>query len=133
MFLLDTNVVSAGRKPDPAIARWISLQDGNALFLSVITLGEITRGIVMKQRTDPAAATALSSWLAGLRNNYADRILDVDEKVAVRWGHIAAVRTRGDADGLIAATAMAYDLTIVTRNVADFEDIGVALLNPWSL
>lgn len=132
MYLLDTNVVSAGRKPDPAVASWLALQDRNALFLSVITLGEITRGIVMKQRTDPAAATVLSTWLDGLRNNYADRILDVDEKVAVRWGHIASIRTRGDADGLIAATAMAYDLTIVTRNVADFEDTGVSLLNPWS-
>lgn len=132
MYLLDTNVVSAGRKPDPAVASWLALQDRNALFLSVITLGEITRGIVMKQRTDPAAATVLSTWLDGLRNNYADRILDVDEKVAVRWGHIASIRTRGDADGLIAATAMAYDLTIVTRNVADFEDTGVSLLTPWS-
>ncbi len=133
MFLLDTNVVSASKKPDPAVARWIGEQDDNTLFLSVITLGEITRGIVMKQRTDPVAAASLSSWLAGLRAGYADRVLTVDENVALRWGHIASIRSRGDADGLIAATAMAHNLTIVTRNVQDFEDTGVPVLNPWNL
>lgn len=133
MFLLDTNVVSASKKPDPAVACWIGEQDGNTLFLSVITLGEITRGIVMKQRTDPVAAASLSSWLAGLRAGYADRVLTVDENVALRWGHIASIRSRGDADGLIAATAMAHNLTIVTRNVQDFEDTGVPVLNPWNL
>ena len=133
MFLLDTNVVSASKKPDPAVARWIGEQDDNTLFLSVITLGEITRGIVMKQRTDPVAAASLSSWLAGLRAGYADRVLTVDENVALRWGHIASIRSRGDADGLIAATAMAHNLTIVTRNVQDCEYTGVPVLNPWNL
>ena len=133
MFLLDTNVVSASRKPDPAVARWIGQQDGNTLFLSVITLGEITRGIVMKQRTDPVSAASLSSWLAGLRAGYADRVLPIDESVAVRWGHVASIRSRGDADGLIAATAMTHNLAIVTRNIADFEDLGVPIVNPWAL
>jgi predicted nucleic acid-binding protein len=132
VFLLDTNVVSAARKRHPIIADWIRRQDQKLLFLSVITIGEISRGIEMKLRTDPVAANSLAAWLRGLRHSYANRILDVDERVAVEWGRIAAQRTRGDADGLIAATALVHELEIVTRNVADFADTGATTINPWN-
>jgi len=67
-----------------------------------------------------------------LRNSLRNRIFDIDERIAVQWGKIAAIRTRGVPDGLIAATAVVHDLTIVTRNVADFADIGVPVIDPWS-
>jgi predicted nucleic acid-binding protein len=131
VFLLDTNVVSAARKRDPAVAAWIGRQERGDLCLSVITLGEIARGIHKKQRRDPLAARYLSACLQMLRNSYRERIFDIDEQVTIEWGRIDAIRTRGAADGLIAATAIIHDLTVVTRNVADFADTGVEIVNPW--
>jgi toxin FitB len=107
--------------------------DPASIYLSVITLGEIMRGIVMKQRSDLRAASHLAEWLRKLRHEHGDRILHITDQGAVEWGRIAAVRPRGDADGLIAATAMVHELILVTRNVADFEDIGAAIINPWEL
>ncbi|MDN2582575.1 type II toxin-antitoxin system VapC family toxin [Aquibium sp. ELW1220] len=133
MFLLDTNVVSAARKHDPIVARWIAHQARHSLWLSVVTIGEITSGIVRKERRDPAAAQHLSAWLTRLRHGYASRILDVDERIAEEWGRIDAIRTRSMADGLIAATAHVHQKVVVTRNVADFADTGVPVVNPWSV
>ncbi|MDX8453471.1 type II toxin-antitoxin system VapC family toxin [Mesorhizobium sp. VK9D] len=131
MFLLDTNVVSAARKRKGSVADWLVRQDRQSFFLSVITLGEIARGIEMKRRNDSDAANHLATWFHGLRHSYENRILDIDEKIAAEWGRISALRTRGDADGLIAATALVHDLILVTRNVADFNDTGVTIFNPW--
>ncbi len=86
----------------------------------------------MKSRRDHVAAGHLSAWLEMTRTVFADRILPVTEAIAIEWGRIAAARPRGDADGLIAATALVHDLVLVTRNVADFADTGVAVLNPWA-
>ncbi|PSJ58403.1 type II toxin-antitoxin system VapC family toxin [Kumtagia ephedrae] len=132
MFLLDTNVVSAARKSDPAVVRWLVAHEHDGLWLSVVTLGEIASGVHQKRRRDPAAARYLERWLEGLRLQYRDRVLDIDDQVAVEWGRIDAIRTRGTADGLIAATAIVHGVAVVTRNVADFRDTGVALFNPWS-
>ena len=129
--MLDTNVVSAARKRDPDVARWIGGQGRGELWISVITVGEIAFGIHLKQRRDPLAAHHLSTWLQALRSNYASRTFDVDERIAVEWGRIAALRTRGMADGLLAATAVVHNLTLVTRNVADFADTGILVVNPW--
>lgn len=131
MYLLDTNVVSAARKADASVAAWMVDQDRSSLFISVVTLGEIFRGIEMKRRADPVAANRLALWFQGIRNGYANRIIDIDERVALEWGRISSARTRGDADGLIAATAMVHEFIVVTRNVADFNDTGVTVLNPW--
>lgn len=105
--------------------------DPSAVYLSVITLGEIERGIAMKERTDPGTASHLAIWLQQLRRDHADRILPITDRVSITWGRLSAIRPRGDADGLIAATALVHDLILVTRNVSDFDDTGVALFNPW--
>lgn len=130
MFLLDTNILSAARKAEGSAAEWMIRQERDSLFVSVITLGEISRGIEMKRRVDPEAANRLAIWFQGIRDNYASRLLGVDERIALEWGRISAKRTRGDADGLIAATAVVHDLIVVTRNVQDFADTGVTVLNP---
>jgi predicted nucleic acid-binding protein len=131
MFLLDTNVVSAARKREGPVADWMIRQERQSLFLSVITLGEIARGIEMKRRNDPDSANHLALWFRGLRHSYESRILGIDEEIAAQWGRISAIRTRGDSDGLLAATALFHDLILVTRNVADFDDTGVTMFNPW--
>jgi hypothetical protein len=102
------------------------------LFLSVITIGEIAKGIAARERTDPVAAAALVRWLDGLRTNYADRILSIDDDVAIAGGHLMARRTLPVPDGLLAATARVHNLILVTRNAADFADTGVGLVNPWA-
>lgn len=133
MFLLDTNVVSAARKKDPAVAEWLSSQGREGLYLSVLTLGEVSRGAIMKARKDALAAKHLEAWLIRLRRTYESRILDVTDDISVEWGRIAAIRTRDPVDGLIAATAIVHNLAVVTRNVADFADTGVAVINPWDV
>jgi predicted nucleic acid-binding protein len=131
-YLVDTCVVSeARRRSAPALA-WLNAVDPAALFLSVITIGEIAKGIAARQRTDPIAAAALGRWLDGLRNVYASKVLAIDDAVAIAWGHLMARRTLPVSDGLIAATARVHNLTLVTRNVADFAQTGVDVVNPWA-
>jgi predicted nucleic acid-binding protein len=89
------------------------------------------RGVTLRHKSDPQIAARLMEWLEGLRQDHADRILPVTDRIALEWGRIAALRPRGDIDGLIAATAIAHDLILVTRNIRDFEDTGVSLINPW--
>lgn len=131
MYLLDTNVVSAARKGHLAPTTWLSRQSPEFVFISVLTLGELLSGAMIKARRDPAAGRALEGWAQKLRARYESRILGIDEAIALEWGRIAAMRTRGDVDGLIAATAIVHGLTVATRNVADFADTGVAVVNPW--
>ena len=90
------------------------------------------RGVALRRKSDPQTATRLTEWLEQLRQDHSDRILPVTDRIALEWGRIAALRPRGDIDGLIAATAIVHDLILVTRNVKDFEDIAVSLINPWS-
>jgi hypothetical protein len=131
MFLLDTNIVSEARRRTPQALDWLRSADVTKLYLSVISLGEIARGIAMKERRDGATAGHLTGWLETLRREFADRILPVDDEIALEWGRLAALRPRGDADGLIAATAITHNLVLVTRNTADFEDTRASLVNPW--
>jgi predicted nucleic acid-binding protein len=108
-------------------------RDPLGIYLSVITLGEIMRGIALKQKSDARAAAHLAEWLRKLRHDHAERILPITDQVAVEWGRVAALRPRGDADGLIAATAIVHDLIVVTRNVSNFADTRVSVINPWDL
>lgn len=131
MYLIDTNVISEARRGTPQAVSWLRSVDPLRVHISALTLGEIMRGIALKQRSDPRAAAHLMEWLRKLRYDHAERILPVTDEIAVEWGRIAAIRPRGDIDGLIAATAIIHDLIVVTRNVADFQDTGASLIDPW--
>ncbi|WP_029084684.1 type II toxin-antitoxin system VapC family toxin [Bradyrhizobium sp. th.b2] len=131
MYLIDTNVVSEARRGSPQATGWLRSVDPASVHLSTLTLGEIMRGIALKQKSDPKAAGHLAELLRKLRHDHADRILAVTDQISVEWGRIAAIRPRGDIDGLIAATAIVHDLILVTRNVGDFEDTGATVINPW--
>lgn len=132
MYLVDTNVVSEARRGSPEAVSWLRAVDPEQIFLSVITLGEIMRGVALKQKSDPRTAGRLAEWLETLRRDHAGRILAVTDRIAIEWGRLAAQRPRGDADGLIAATAIVHDLIVVTRNARDFESAGVGVIDPWS-
>ncbi|HTN97009.1 MAG TPA: type II toxin-antitoxin system VapC family toxin [Nordella sp.] len=132
MYLLDTNVVSEARRGTPQAVTWLRSVDPLKVHLSVITLGEIMRGIALKQRSDPRMAGHLAEWLRKIRDDHGDRILPITAEIAVEWGRIAAMRPRGDIDGLIAATAVTHDLIVVTRNISDFFDTGAAVIDPWN-
>lgn len=131
MYLVDTNVISEARRGSAQALAWLRAVDPDSVHLSTLTLGEIMRGFALKQKSDPKAAGHLAEWLRRIRHDHAERILPVTDQISVEWGRIAAIRPRGDIDGLIAATAIVHDLILVTRNVADFEDTGASVVNPW--
>lgn len=131
MYLVDTNVISEARRGTAEAISWLRSVEPSTVYLSVITLGEVMRGITLKRRSDPRSAAHLEEWLRKLRHDHSGRILSVTDQIAVEWGRIAALRPRGDADGLIAATAIVHDLIVVTRNVGDFDDTGISVINPW--
>jgi predicted nucleic acid-binding protein len=133
MYLIDTNVLSEARRGTPEARRWLRSVESSTLYVSVVTLGEIMKGIALRHRTDSRAASSLAEWLQRLRHEYADRILPINDLVALEWGRLAAQRSRGMADALIAATASIYDKIIVTRNSTDFLDTGIPVINPWQL
>lgn len=137
-FLLDTNVISELVKPKPElkVTRWIDATDESLLYLSVLCLGEIRKGIAAL----PVASrrVSLEAWLDhDLILRFAGRILDIDRAVADRWGRMTAKSITANSplpviDGLLAATAMQHNLTLVTRNTKDVSVTGVALFNPWT-
>ena len=131
MYLVDTNVLSEARRGSREARTWFHSVAPDTVYLSVITLGEIMRGVALKQRTDARAAASLAVWLEQLRNDHAARIFPISDRVALEWGRLAAQRPRGMADGLIAATAAIHGKIIVTRNVADFMDTGIPVIDPW--
>jgi toxin FitB len=134
MYLLDTCVVSEARRRTPQAVQWIKGAQPDSLFLSAITIGEIMKGIMMKLRVDAPAAAPLVRWLDELRFVYASHILPIDDAVATTWGRLMGQqRSYPMADALIAATALVNNKVIVTRNVKDFEPMGVPLIDPWAL
>ena len=134
MFLIDTDVLSALRRGErhPAAARWLEAQRTSDLYLSVVTIGEIERGIEQQQRRDPGFASELAGWLDRVLAWYGDRILPVDLATAQRWGRLSATLGYESADLLIAATALEHGLTVVTRNVKDFEPAAAPVFNPFA-
>ena len=134
MYLLDTDVLSAlrRRERDPAVARWLEAQRTTDLYLSVVTVGEVERGIEWQRRRDPAFAEALAAWLDRVLAWYGDRVLGVDLPTARRWGQLSSALGHEGADLLIAATALEHGLTVVTGNTRHFAPTGVAVLNPFA-
>ena len=133
-FLLDTNVVSELRKRErcaPKVNAWAQGVEPNQNFLSVLVIGELTRGAILRRRTDHAAADALGQWITRLTRLYADRILPITLEIAREWGRLSALRPIPLEDGLLAATAHVHRLTLVTRNTRNVEGLGVSVLNPW--
>ena len=132
--LLDTNVVSETRKarPAPAVAAWHAAAAPGTLFVSVLTLGELDKGIARLRRRDPGGAAALAAWREGLETLFADRLLPIDAAVAARWGALNAARDLPVIDSLLAATALVHDLTLVTRNLGDVTGTGVRVVDPWA-
>lgn len=132
-YLLDTNVISELRKraPNRAVTTWFDAAPSSELFLSCLTIGEIRCGIERLRRKDDAQAQAIEHWLTGLRTIYRDHIAAIDTNVTEIWGRLNAAQQLPVVDGLLAATALVRDWTLVTRNTADFAQCGVRLLNPW--
>lgn len=135
MFLLDTNVVSELRsrsRADHRVLQWADSSEGTAYFISVVTLFEIEKGMLLLRRKDRRQAANLDRWIREyLLVDFADRILAYDDKVALRCAALHVPDPRAERDAMIGATALEYRLTVVTRNVRDFEPMGVPLLNPW--
>ena len=137
-FLLDTNVISelVRKKPEPKVVRWIQDTDEVLLYLSVLTIGEIRKGIT--SHPDPARRVKLEAWLSrDLKQRFVGRILSLDENVADRWGLMVGLSATPIPvipviDGLLAATAFEHNLTFVTRNTSHVSATGVPVFNPWT-
>lgn len=132
--LIDTNVLSELRRKraDAQVVAWVRARPRQSLYLSVLSLGEIRKGI--EGVADPALRRALTDWLeVELPNYFVGRLLGIDAQVSDRWGRVqaSAARTLPVIDGLLAATALQHDLTLVTRTTKDFEGLGVPLVDPW--
>ena len=139
MFLLDTNVVSElrkvrARKADPNLAAWIESVDAAELYVSAITLMELELGVLSIERKDAAQGALLRTWLEQhVLPEFSGRTLPIDTAVAQRCARLHVPDKRGERDALIAATALVHGMTVVTRNVVDFERTGVPLLDPWAV
>ena len=134
-YLLDTNVLSELRKGlrgDKSVRAWASHVKSERHYVSVLSLGEIRKGIERLRRTAPDRCEVLEEWLERLTVDYAGDILDVTNAIADRWGRLEAGRTRPVIDGLLAATALECGLIIATRNTKDFAGTGVKLVNPFA-
>ena len=138
MFLIDTNVVSEARKGDRAnpgaLAFFKQAADrGDPLFLSVITIGELRRGVeLIRHRGDDQQAALLEAWLTGVLAQYSQHILDFDADAAQVWGRLRVPHPQHEIDKQIAAIALVNSLTVVTRNTVDFDGTGVSVLNPFA-
>jgi len=133
-FLLDTNVVSElrkGARADRNVVAWFESLDADDLYLSVLVVGEIRRGIERIRRRDPKSAQALDRWLSALSAGFEDRILPVDRPVAEEWGRMNVPDPLPVVDTLMAATAKVHGLVLATRNVKDVASTGVRTLNPF--
>jgi len=137
MFLLDTNVISELRKAgdgkaDAHVTAWLSREDAASFYISAITLMELEIGILRVERRDAAQGAMLRTWLdSRVLPEFSDRTLPIDATTALRCARLHVPDPRSERDALIAATAIVHGMTLVTRNVADFEATGAEILNPW--
>jgi len=133
-YLLDTNVISEIRKPRPnaGVSDWFAETESGELYLSVLVVGEVRRGIErLGRRRDRQQADQFERWLNVLKQDFAERLLPISTAIAERWGSINALQPLPVIDGLLAATAVEHDLTFVTRESGTLAATGVRLLNPW--
>jgi predicted nucleic acid-binding protein len=133
-YLLDTNIISEvrkGAKCDASVAAWYDSIDDAEIFLSVLVLGEIRKGVERARPSDPAQARALEKWLTTVAESFAERVLTVDQAVADEWGRMGAKRPVSTVDALLAATAKVHGMTLATRNVSDVADLGADFVNPF--
>jgi predicted nucleic acid-binding protein len=132
-FLLDTNVISETRRkaPNPELLAWLAGVDPAALYVSVLSFGEIAKGIALISRKNLEAGLALREWFGEARRLYAERLVPIDADIAEEWGRLSSIRSLPVVDGLLAATASIHKMTLVTRNLRDMEGTGVLLFNPW--
>ena len=133
-YLLDTNIISEIRKGPrchPNVAAWYSNIEEESLYLSVLVLGEIRKGIEGLRDRDAGKANELDLWLEQLQTSFQSQILPVDTAISQEWGRLSSLHTVPVIDGLLAATATAHRLVLVTRNTRDFADLGIQLLNPF--
>ena len=133
-YLVDTNIISEvrkGAKCDANVAAWYDSIDDADIYLSVLVLGEIRKGVERARPSDPAQARALEKWLTAVAESFAERILPIDQTVADEWGRMAAKRPVSTVDALLAATAKVHRMTLATRNVSDVADLGANLVNPF--
>ncbi|PHM36470.1 type II toxin-antitoxin system VapC family toxin [Xenorhabdus innexi] len=139
MYVLDTNVVSELRKiragkAAPNVAKWAESVDAADLFVSAITIMELELGVLLIERKDATQGSLLRAWLEQhVLPEFAERTLPVDTAVAQRCARLHVPDRASERDALIAATALVHGMTVVTRNVADFQSTGVTILNPWEL
>jgi predicted nucleic acid-binding protein len=133
-YLLDTNVVSEIRKkaPDPGVCSWFASVPDDELFLSVLVVGEIRQGIERLARRDLAQAEIFEQWLSRLVHDYGERIVPITASVAEAWGRLNVPDSVPVVDGLMAATALVHNWTLVTRNVDDVASTGVRVLDPFA-
>jgi predicted nucleic acid-binding protein len=134
-YLIDTNVISEIRKGarcNANVARWWANVHDHELYLSVLVLGEIRKGIQLARRRSAERARTLELWLGDLCRAFDDRLLDVDRDIADEWGHMSGLRNVATIDGLLAATAKVRRMTLVTRNSSDVEGLGANVLNPFN-
>lgn len=133
-YLVDTNIISEVRKGAKCaanVAAWYDSIDDADIYLSVLVLGEIRKGVERARPSDPAQARALEKWLTAVAESFAERILPIDQTVADEWGRMAAKRPVSTVDALLAATAKVHRMTLATRNVSDVADLGADLVNPF--
>ena len=138
MYLVDTNVISEARKKSKAnkgVRAFFkqTIEDETQLFISVVTVGELRRGVeLIRYRSDVRQANLLEKWLEALLTEYQDHILDINQDIAQLWGRLRVPHPENALDKQIAATALIYELTVVTRNHKDFVKTGVRVLNPFT-
>jgi toxin FitB len=131
MYLVDTNIISEARRKSVPVVNWFRSVLPKDIHISVISFGEIKRGIELIARKDQVSHSHLQRWFETIQTEYQDRHKPITKEISLEWGRISVIRTRSDADALIAATAIVHNLTLVTRNIVDFSDLPIKLINPW--